>query len=293
MRKSTILKEPFILLLGMLLFVFIYSCETEDGFTAKSASNSTSSPIIQTTGDCQTDCISTENPFYKTTQEFTVTWGGQGPNNFTKTINLEYYNTADEFILKVKSSNAWSDLVIDGVSSWTDGPISADQWGTLHMPLPSGWLQCQTINFTLAITGNGPPATTVVNYNLFETCNQGCTTTFEGEALVCGTDRQAVYTFIAEEDTDYIKIQGGLTNFTGADAVVTIDGGSLTHTQWTPGGSSNRVIRVEGSVAACEVITITIDWDSTNSGGIITGEWSVKGDNGYDLAPSVPGLSCE
>jgi hypothetical protein len=293
MKKITLFKESLLPIMGMLLFVFMYSCETEDGFTAKAAPNTTSTPIIHTTGDCQTDCISSTTPFYKTAQEFTVTWGGQGQNNFSKTINLEYYNTADEFILKVKSSNAWSDLVIDGESSWDDGPVGADQWGTLHMPLPSGWTQCQTINFTLDIAGNGPQASTIVNYNLFEACNQGCTTTFEGEALVCGNDRQAIYTFIAEEDTAYIKIQGGLTNFTGADAVVTISGGSLTHTQWTPGGSSNRVIKVEGSVAACEVITITLDWDSTNSGGIITGDWSVKGDNGNDLAPSVPGLSCE
>ncbi|MFD2890435.1 hypothetical protein ACFS5J_00190 [Flavobacterium chuncheonense] len=288
MKKITHFKESILPLVGMLLFVFIYSCETEDGFTAKSAPNANVSPIIITNGDYQTDCISTDTPFYVTTHEFVVNYG-----NNTKTINLEYYNTLTDFVLRVKSTNSWSNLLIDGVSVINGGNVPADEWRTHTMPLASQWTAGDMISFSLAIAGGGQQATTSISYNLFGACDESCSTTFEGEALACGTDRQAVYTFIAEEDTEYIKIQGGLTNFTGADAVVTIDGGALTHTQWTPGGSSNRVIKVEGSVAACEVITITIDWDSTNSGGIITGDWSVKDANGNDLAPSVPGLSCE
>ncbi len=121
----------------------------------------------------------------------------------------------------------------------------------------------------------------------------GCETSFTGEAISCTNQREAVYHFTSEDDLSYIKIQGGLTNFTGADAVVTVTGGNLAVSQWTPGGSSNRIIKVEGSVAACETITITITWNSTNSGGIITGSWSVKDANGVDVAPSVAGLECE
>ena len=120
----------------------------------------------------------------------------------------------------------------------------------------------------------------------------GCTTSFTGEAITCGAQRQAVYTFISANDENYIKIQGGLTNFTGADAVITISGGNLTSSQSTPGGSSNRVIKIEGSVDSCEEIVITISWNSTNSGGIITGDWSVKDENGVDIAPSLAGLFC-
>ena len=89
------------------------------------------------------------------------------------------------------------------------------------------------------------------------------------------------------------KIQGGLTNFTGDDAVVTVTHGSnITQWQGTQGGSSNRLIKVEGNIAACETIKICIKWNSTNSGGIITGSWSVKA-NGTDVAPQVAGLTCE
>ena len=121
----------------------------------------------------------------------------------------------------------------------------------------------------------------------------GCETTFEGDAIECGSVREAVYTFTSKDAQSYIKIQGGLTNFTGADAEVIITGGNVTPTQWTPGGSSNRVIKVEGSVTACETITIRIKWNSYNSGGIITGSWSVKDANGVELAPAVEGLTCD
>ena len=66
----------------------------------------------------------------------------------------------------------------------------------------------------------------------------------------------------------------------------------MTQSQWTPGGSTNRVIKVEGNVGECETITIRITWNSTNSGGIITGSWSVKDSNGVEVAPAVAGLTC-
>jgi len=119
-----------------------------------------------------------------------------------------------------------------------------------------------------------------------------CVTAFTGQAISCGTSREAVYHFSSVNNEDYIKIQGGLTNFTGGDAVVTITGGNLTATQSTPGGSSNRIIRVEGSVTACEDITIRVTWNSSNGGTVITGSWSVVDENSVELAPSVAGLTC-
>ena len=119
-----------------------------------------------------------------------------------------------------------------------------------------------------------------------------CETSFTGEAIACGNQREAVYTFTSKDALSNFKIQGGLTNFTGEDAVVTVTGGSnITKAQWTVGGSSNRVIKVEGDIDACETITITITWNSTNSGGVITGSWSVSA-NGSDVAPAVAGLTC-
>lgn len=119
-----------------------------------------------------------------------------------------------------------------------------------------------------------------------------CETSFTGQAIACGTQREAVYTFTSKDALSNFKIQGGLTNFTGADAVVTVTGGgNIDQSQWTVGGSSNRVIKVEGDIAACETITIRITWNSTNAGDVITGSWSVSA-NGSEVAPAVNGLTC-
>lgn len=120
-----------------------------------------------------------------------------------------------------------------------------------------------------------------------------CELGFSGEAISCDNTREAVYTFTADEAMEYIKIQGGLTNFTGADAEVIVEGGSLNVSQWTPGGSSNRIIRLEGNVEACQTIVITIRWNSTNGNSVITGNWSVKDMNGMEVAPEIAGLSCQ
>lgn len=123
---------------------------------------------------------------------------------------------------------------------------------------------------------------------------------FTGEAVSCGTSREANFVFGSEEGVGYFKIKGGLTNFTGADAVVTLydaDENVLTTgftvSQETPGRSSNRVITVEGtSLGECGSIRVNITWGSSNSGGVITGSWSVKDADGIEYAPEVPGLSC-
>lgn len=138
-----------------------------------------------------------------------------------------------------------------------------------------------------------------LNFNTTETINNlviincSCLTSFSGEAIYCGADREANYYFTSEDDQSYIKIQGGLTNFTGDDAIVSINGGTLSSSQKTPGGSSNRVITIEGQVTACENISINIKWNSTNGNDIVTGSWSVKDASGNEIAPSVEGLTCQ
>ena len=119
-----------------------------------------------------------------------------------------------------------------------------------------------------------------------------CETEFTGEALSCDETRQAIFTLTSADALGYVKIQGGLTNFTGEDAIVTVSPADFTISQRTPGGSSNRVITVEGSLDECETVTITIFWNSSNGGDIITGEWSAKDSAGVEVAPSVQGLTC-
>ena len=290
------------------LFVFfgiMYSCQndeltttTSDAVTSKKVNSALKINLIApvnakiSSGDCSLDCIKVNGPYFETTDQQIVSWGGRDGNQFRKTVDIAYYNTTTDFILKVKSTEGWSDLVIDGVSSWTKGPVAPGAWGTLTIPLGSGWKACDIKQFALQITGNGPQAIFNVSYNLFGVCNY-CATSFTGEAISCGQSREAVYTFNSDTDLSSFKIQGGLTNFTGADAVVTVKGGTnITKTQRMPGGSSNRVITVEGGLSKCSELTIRVTWNSTNTGGTITGEWSVT-TNTSNVAPvAIPGLTC-
>jgi hypothetical protein len=123
-------------------------------------------------------------------------------------------------------------------------------------------------------------------------CENTCETGMTGTAVSCGIDREANYCFTSANAT-HIKIQGGLTNFTGADAIVTVTGGSnVTISQVTPGNSTNRVVTVEADLGACEEICINVRWRSSNpSDAIITGDWSAK-DPADNTLGWVAGLSC-
>jgi len=290
MEKFTYSNSGVAICCLLLLFFFFMGCQKEDQTNRTDASNANFSLLRN--GDCETDCIVPGGPYFETQDSKIVTWGGRYNNANSKTIDIKYYNTETNFILEVRSTNGWSDLVIDGISVWTGGNVAVNTWGIYSFPLTNGWQACDIIDFELKVAGNGPPANFNVDYDLIGLCPDGCETSFSGEALSCGTSREATYTFIADADQNYIKIQGGLTNFTGEDAVITVTGGNLTASQSTPGGSSNRVIKVEGSVSECDEITIHIAWNSTNSGGIITGNWSAKDENGVLLAPDVSGLQC-
>ena len=274
-----------------LLLTTITSCQEDETQKMETSKNPAQSLRTSSGGNCTEDCIQDQNYFIDS-QQTIVSWGGQNHDNNSKTVDVEYYNTEAHFVLRVKSTNGWNDLVINGISSWLGGPVDPNVWATYSYPLVEGWEACDLESFSLNVAGNGPPAQFMINYNLFEVCSS-CATSFFGNAVFCGTEREANYSFTADTSMDYIKIQGGLTNFTGDNAVVTVIGGSLTQSQSTPGGSTNRVIKVEGSIMACETITINIKWNSTNSGGIITGDWSVKDSNGIEVAPSVSALECD
>ena len=247
------------------------------------------SMFAETEVNCETVCIS-EGVYFPKTDQSTISWGGKDNNKDSKTVDVEYYNTETHFVLKVKSTAGWSDLVIDGVSVWTEGNVEANTWATYTYPLSEGWQACDTESFALKVTGNGPPANFNVNYNLIGVCPP-CETGFTGKVVSCGTEREALYTFTSKEGAENFKIQGGLTNFTGEDAEVSVVGGSgVVVSQKTPGGSSNRVITVEGSVVECETVTVSVKWNSTNTGSKITGDWSVSAG---DLKLEVAGLVCQ
>lgn len=138
----------------------------------------------------------------------------------------------------------------------------------------SGWLEAEELLSVEGDTTGGGPDTT-------------CEYTFTGEAISCDSAREVVFVYTPGDDVNNLKIQGGLTNGTEGDPVVTVDGADLDVTIRTPGNSSNRIIKLEGSALACVPITVTITWTSTNQGDVITGEWSASG------APDVDPLECE
>jgi hypothetical protein len=119
-----------------------------------------------------------------------------------------------------------------------------------------------------------------------------CTTDFTGESTSCSKTRQVIYHFVSGTDEDNITFQGDLINFTGADPVVAVTGATLNVTQNTLANGGNKTITLEGSVLACQEITITINWHSTNPGGTVTGDWTVKDQSNNDIAPAVLSMKC-
>ena len=271
-----------------------------DNVTGKAPTNSiqqeTTTPVILP--DCNTYCIDPGGQYVESTGSSTQTWGND-QNPHWKTVSYVAYNTPTTFVVELtfthSGSNASNTVSVTAFGSpQSVTTLASGATATFTFALPSGWNACDNVPFTIYQEGQNSPMNLSCSYNLYGVCaDRGCETSFTGETIDCDNQlREAVYTFTSASDLSYFKIQGGLTNFTGGSAEVTVDGGITTDDQWTPGGSTNRVIKVEGSATACETITIRIKWSSTNSGGIITGNWSVKDGNGVELAPAVAGLTC-
>lgn len=210
----------------------------------------------------------------------------------TVVFNNGYNNNCGNIQLQmsIDGGSTWTSVAsavpVNGMLSYSFTPATVGNYLFRGRWNATGGPSCSSTGANIGFSAGTATFPAVVTNNC---CQLG----FEGVAISCDDTREAEYTFTAEEDMDYIKIQGGLTNFTGADAVVTVTGGNMTVSQWTPGGSTNRVIKVEGSVQSCEEVTIHITWNSTNGNEIITGNWSVKDDQGAEVAPSVPGLECQ
>jgi len=304
MKTTRIL--AFLLFVSISIFVII-SCQKNDlAKTDPSENVSGKAPtnimpeVIPTIPlpDCNTECINPDGPYNVSVGSQTASWGNS-TNPHSKTVSYAVYNTATSFVVNVtfvrSGGNASDDISVTALGSTQSvATLASGATATFTFPLPTGWGKCDNVPFSIHQVGQSAPITLPGSYNLYEICpaKLDCTTSFSGVAFDCSNKRKAVYTFSSKDALTNFKIQGGLTNFTGADAEVTVTGGTnITQSQWTVGGSSNRVIKVEGNIDACETITICIKWNSTNSGGIITGSWSVSA-NGTEVAPAVAGLTC-
>lgn len=178
--------------------------------------------------------------------------------------------------------------LIDGF--WVPAGQQSSGTNTLTATIPN--VQEGTYNFRYKLGSGGFTNVNITVESCCELTGQGNTFTGAAGEGSCGNARSATYTFCSEFGVEYYKMQGGLTNFSGGDAIVTVSGGDSSVNQRTPGNSSNRVITVEGSVGECSCINVVISWYATNGNSTITGEWSVKDAGGNNLAPEVAALNC-
>ena len=116
-------------------------------------------------------------------------------------------------------------------------------------------------------------------------------------ACNCGTGfptyRHAMFTFRTNQNqSGEFKLQGGLSNSTGDFANVFITGAILPTIvmQHTPGGSSNKIITVRGSISESAEVTVHVSWLSAAVGGFATGNWS--GDLNGNSVWNFPALRC-
>ncbi len=148
----------------------INSCQKDTTLTQVPDNISPAESGLKNTNATCVNCINLmANPvrYYTQSQFKEVTWGN---GKHSKTVVIQYLNTESVFILKAKSSNGWSDLIINGISSWTGGPVDPNVWASDTLDLPQGWQECDDFNFTLQVVGNGPPADFLVEYDLVGVC---------------------------------------------------------------------------------------------------------------------------
>lgn len=163
--------------------------------------------------DCESLCITPGSEvYYKRTESNIVSWGGKSGTANSKDVEIEYYNTETEFVLKVKSSSGWTDLIIDGVSKWTGDPVAPNDWEIFRVPLSEGWKPCDQVNYELTVTGNGPQALFTVSYSLIGICSH-CREQFSYEKNFDGT-----YTFSYTPSEDFSDANVSFT-FAQADQV--------------------------------------------------------------------------
>jgi hypothetical protein len=291
------------LLMGCIATFVIFSCKKTN--VAGTEDDASKPKIVIVSGapveiaDCWSTCINPEGPYIESSGYKTQTWGNVNRPHW-KTVNYVAYNTATSFVVQVTFTHSGANVsntvsVTAFGSTQSVATLASGATATFTFALPAGWAAGDNVPFSIYQEGQNSPMNLSCSYALYGICivDKSCETSFTGKAMACDNQREAVYTFTSKDALTNFKIQGGLTNFTGADAEVTVTGGSnITKSQWTPGGSTNRIIKVEGDIDACETITIRIRWNSTNSGGIITGSWSVKDGNGAEVAPAVAGLTC-
>jgi len=132
-------------------------------------------------------CIDPANPVYfKQTVEQTITWGNK-KSPFTKTVTVVMYNTDQQFVLEVASSNGFANFIVNGASVWHKGPVAPNVWGSYQFELPENWQGGDQMALNLQVAGNGPQAVFDLSYLLVGICTGGYGSMVDNEGNVYET----------------------------------------------------------------------------------------------------------
>ncbi len=195
--------------------------------------------------DCETEFIVDNTPVFRTDFQ-TISWGG-GKTPKSKTVTIEYGNNLTHFILKVTSTDGFSDLVINGISVWTGGPVADSVTATYSVLLPEGWERCDDMSYTLKVTGNGPQAVFAVEYALLD--EQPCEEDF---SYVANGDDSYTFYYTPEVDLNDVLVE---FTFPQADNV---DFGVNEHGFTNNGGGNSSVWSAIMDFTECETVSFTV-----------------------------------
>src|SRR6185503_21247789 len=79
--------------------------------------------------------------------------------------------------------------------------LASGSTATFTFALPAGWKACDNVPFSIYQEGQSSPMNIACSYNLYGVCadEDACITSFTGQAIACGTQREAVYTFTSKD----------------------------------------------------------------------------------------------
>lgn len=239
-------------------------------------------------GDCTTDCLQ-RGVAHTFTESYTTGTISAGANTkvVTATVTLTIlasgqatYTVNYASTRTGGSSNA--DVVLSGTINGLPFSNPASKWGntTPNPATVSGTYTTPaftydpacgaTVVFTLTEVSFGTNGSFNDTNSLLPYCPDGCDDEFSATTACTGGMRSATFTFTAGDDATY-KIQGGLTAHISG---VVVDGAQVINVT----GQGNNTISWTGALDECDVKTITVTWNSTNSDPLIIGDWTVEKD---------------
>lgn len=173
--------------------LFSYGCDSiVDQNTINDVNVSASELLITHSVDQSlVECIDPDDPeYHEFAESKTIEWGNRR-KPFSKTVDITYYNTLTEFVLKVRSTEKFADVLADDKSIKNfKGTAAPDVWHEFTFDLEPDWQAGDPWSFGLKVAGNGPPVSFDVEYELIGECVTDCgevTFTYAGVEVTYGT----------------------------------------------------------------------------------------------------------